>query len=274
MPKIKANGIELYYHLHGLEGGDTLVLSNGVLMSTAGWVYQVPILSQHFNLLLYDCRGMWGSEHPPGPYTMELHADDLAALLDALEIESAHIGGTSYGAELSMVFAHKYPERTRSLLLISAVSQIDPVLEGLVNLWLAAAEVGDPELFFKAVYPVTFSDRWCAENQPILDQALERYRSLDFNALIELFRCFLSFNFTEKLAEIGAPTLVIVGELDILKPRPYAEIIAQKIPNAEYAIIPGAAHAPFWEKVETFNSIVLGFLLKNAARGNNKELAV
>src|SRR5512136_3074629 len=111
MPKIKANGIELYYELHGPETAPVLALSNGILMSTASWAFQTPIFSKHYRLLLYDCRGQGQSDHPAGPYSMELHADDLAALLDALGIARAHIGGISYGAEISVVFALRHPER-------------------------------------------------------------------------------------------------------------------------------------------------------------------
>ena len=73
VPKIEANGIQIYYELSGPEDGEVLVLSNGVLMSTASWAFQTPVLSARHRLLLYDCRGMWQSEHPPGPYSMDLH---------------------------------------------------------------------------------------------------------------------------------------------------------------------------------------------------------
>jgi pimeloyl-ACP methyl ester carboxylesterase len=150
MPTIQANGIQLYYEQHGWDTpGDVLALSNGILMSTASWAYQTPALSRHYRLLLYDCRGMWQSEHPPGPYSMAQHADDLAALLDGLSIERAHIGGISYGAEISLVFALRYPERTRSLVLSSAVSQVDPLLRAMMDGWIAAARARDPELLFQ-----------------------------------------------------------------------------------------------------------------------------
>ena len=266
MPKVKANGIEIYYELHGPEGAGVLVLSNGVLMSTASWAFQTPVLAQHQRLLLYDCRGMWQSEHPPGPYTMELHTDDLAALLDSLGIERAHIGGTSYGAELSMVFALKYPERTRSLVVTSAVSQLDPLLQGLADTWLGAARAHDAERLFQAVYPLTFSEGWIAANGELLDQARERYKSLDFDALAELLLCFSELDITADLHRIAAPTLVVAGELDLLKPRHYSEIIAGEIPDAEFAIIPQAGHAAMWERPGVFNSLVLGFLAKHGER--------
>jgi 3-oxoadipate enol-lactonase len=266
MPRIEANGIQLYYQLLGPEDAEVLVLSNGVLMSTVSWAYQAPELSQHHRLLLYDCRGMWQSDHPPGPYSMELHAEDLAALLDALGIERAHIGGTSYGAEVSMVFALKYPERTASLIITSAVSELDPVLHGLAQVWAYAAQNHDPELLFRSVYPLTFSASWIAANQTVLEQARERYNALDMDAFLELMQAFMRLDITAELHQIGAPALVVAGEEDLLKPRRYAEIIARELPRAELAIIPGAGHAAMWEKPAVFNALILGFLARQAPK--------
>jgi 3-oxoadipate enol-lactonase len=260
MPEIIANGIQLYYELHGPEDADVLVLSNGILMSTASWAFQNPILSQNYQLLLYDCRGMWQSEHPPGPYSMELHADDLAGLLDALDIESAHIGGTSYGAEISMLFALKYPGKTRSLIITSAVSEVDSEVKGMISQWIEAAQAKDSEQLFQAVVPLTFSDAWIQANPTLLEQARERYKLLDMDAFLELLSAFYNLRITNELDRISVPTLVVVGELDILKPRRFSEIIAREIPDAELAVIPRAGHAALWEKADEFNSLILGFL--------------
>jgi 3-oxoadipate enol-lactonase len=260
MPRIEVNGIQIYYELHGPEDAEVVVLSNGVLMSTASWAYQTPVLSKHYRLLLYDCRGMWQSDHPPGPYSMELHADDLAALLDVLGIEQAHIGGTSYGAEVGMVFALKYPERTRRLIVTSAVSELDPVLRGLAEVWAYAAQQHDAELLFRSVYPLTFSAPWIAANQAVLAQARERYNSLDMDAFLELMKAFMRLDITSDLHRIASQALVVVGEDDLLKPRQYSEIIARELPHAELATIPGAGHAAMWEKPALFNTLILGFL--------------
>lgn len=263
MPKVKANGIEIYYKLHGPEDADVVVLSNGLLMSTVSWGFHLPTLSRNHLLLLYECRGMWQTDHPPGPYTMELHADDLAALLDVLGIERAHIGGTSYGAEISMVFALKHADRTRSLIVASAASQVDPVLEGLIGTWISAARARDPEMLFQVVYPLTFSEEWLGANQDALELARERYRELDMDAFLELLLCFSQLDITSELHKITAPTLVVVGEDDALKPRKYSEIIFREIQNAEYAVIPHAGHAVMWEQADVFNSLLLGFLAKH-----------
>jgi 3-oxoadipate enol-lactonase len=261
VPKIKANGIELYYEQHGWDkDADVLVLSNGVLMSTASWAFQTPVFSKHYRVLLYDCRGQWQSDHPKEPYSMELHADDLAALLNALGIARAHLGGISYGAEVSMVFALKYPALVKSLLLASTVSQVDPILCGIIQAWIEAAKRKDPGLFYSVTYPFNFCERWIAANPQLLAQARARYVTLDFDAVVNLCEAFLKLNITAELHRITAPTLLMVGEEDALKPRRYADIIAREIPRAEYVIVPRSGHAVCWEQAPVFNSLILGFL--------------
>lgn len=264
MPKTKANGIELYYELHGSADADVLVLSNGILMSTASWAYQTPVFSKQYRVLLYDCRGQWQSDHPKEPYSMELHADDLAALLDALNVEKAHLVGISYGAELSLMFALKYPERAHSLILSSTVSQVDAMLRSTIETWIEAAKRKDAEMFYRVTYPFNFSERWIAANPQLLEQARARYAALDFDAVVNLCEAFLRFNVTADLHRIKTPTLLMVGEQDALKPRRYADIIAREMPHAEYVVVPGSGHALCWEKWQVFNSLVLGFLAKQS----------
>jgi 3-oxoadipate enol-lactonase len=265
MPRAEVNGVALYYEQHGWQNeADVVVLNNGVLMSTASWAYQIAPLSARHRLLLYDCRGMGRSDHPRGPYSMEGHADDLAGLLDGLGIEAAHIGGISYGGEVSMAFAIRHPERTKSLILSSTVSEIDALLRASIEAWIAAAQAKDPDLLYRVVYPVSFSERWMREHAAEAEQARARYRALDFSALLELLDAFLRVNLTPGLKTIGVPTIVMVGEEDLIKPRKYSSIITREIRGAELVVVPGAGHALCWEAPETFNTVALGFLAKHA----------
>jgi len=267
MPHIAVNGTDIYYELHGPADAPVFALVNGILMSTASWPYQVPTLSRHYRLLLHDCRGQWQSAHPEGPYTMALHADDLAALLDALHLERAHIGGISPrflgGGEVAMTFALKYPGRVRILVLSSTVSHSEPALRHAIQGWVRAAELRDPDLFFDVTVTDNFGESWIAANQPTLDLARQRYALLDFDAVVRLCECFLAYDIRESLGQITAPALVMVGEDDHLKHRGYAEFIAGRIPGAELLIIPHAGHAVCWERPGEFNTAILGFLAKH-----------
>jgi 3-oxoadipate enol-lactonase len=264
MSKIGVNGIELYYELSGPEGAPVLVLSNGIMMSTASWAYQSTVLNRHLRVLLYDCRGMWKSDHPEGSYSMEEHADDLAGLLNALEIEQAHIAGISYGAEVSMMFALRYPEKTRSLIVIDGVSEIHPLLRAQTYPWLMAAERHDAELLLNTSYHMNFAEDWIRANQAFIDSSVERYALLDMDALVRLMKSFYALEITAELPNIQAPTLVVAGEEDLIKGREYAEIIAAQIQNSELVIVPGAGHALCLEKPAVLNTLLLGFVTKNS----------
>lgn len=265
MPKVQANGIELYYELHGPEDGPLLVLNNGILMSAAiSWTLQTQALSQRYRLLQYDCRGQGQSDHPESPYTMELHGDDLAALLTALGYEQAHIAGISYGGEVGQAFALKYPDRCLSLILADTVSEVGPELRITIEAWLNAARPGDAEAFFNTTVPWNFSPEFIAANPKLLADARWRYDTLDYPAVVRLCECFLEVDFTSRLGEIQCPVCIIVGAEDILKGPEYAEILKTGIPHAEFHLLHGAGHASCWERPQEFNTIVLGFLAKYA----------
>ena len=262
MPHVKVNGIEIYYEISGPEDGPVLVLSNGIMMSTASWAFQKTELSHHFRVLLYDCRGMWRSDHPEGPYSMEQHADDLSGLLDALNIGQAHIGGISYGAEISMVFAIKYPEKTKSLIVMDGVSEIHPLLRAQTFPWLMAAQRKDPELLLRTSYHMNFAEQWIKANQAFIENSVERYAELDLDALENLMKAFYDLDITEKLSSIKAPTLVLAGEEDVIKGREYAKIIADQIQDSEFVLVPGSGHALCLEKPAVLNTMLLGFVTK------------
>ena len=86
---------------------------------------------------------------------------------------------------------------------------------------------------------------------------------MDLKAAEELMLAFSKVDFTAELKKITVPTLVLVGELDILKTRKYAEIITHEIPGAELVVIPHGGHAICMEKPGEFNDVVLGFVLKH-----------
>lgn len=263
MPGIHVNGLELYYELHGAENAPLLVLNNGILMNAAtSWVFQTQTLSRYYRLLQYDCRGQGQSDHPDGQYSMELHADDLAALLTALGVEKAHIAGISYGGEVAQAFVLKYPGRTLSLILADTVSEVGPALHITVESWLNAAKAGDAEAFFHVTVPWNFSPAFVANNPRLLADARKRYEQLDYAAIVRLCESFLEVNFTARLGEIQCPVCILAGSLDLLKGPAYASILKDGIPQAELHLLDGAGHASCWERPQEFNTVVLGFLAK------------
>jgi pimeloyl-ACP methyl ester carboxylesterase len=165
---------------------------------------------------------------------------------------------------VAQAFALKYPEKVRSLILIDTVSEVGLELQLVIQSWVDALRTGDALAFFNATVPWNFSAEWIAANTPILEDAKERYKLLDFPAIIRLCEAFFDVDFTERLGDIKAPTCIMVGELDLIKGPRYAEIIRKHIPHAEYHVLKGAGHASCWEKPEEFNSVILDFLERQA----------
>jgi len=263
MPIIQANGLNFYYEFHGPQNAPVLVLNNGIIMNAAtSWAFQTAAFSKHYRLLQYDLRGQGQSDHPDGEYTMELHAADLAMLLDKFNIERAHIAGISYGGEVAQAFAIHYPDKLHALILADTVSEIHDDLAIIACSWIDALESGKHLAFFNATIPWNFSTRFIEENQALIEDAKTRYALLDFSAVIQLCKCFLQVDFSSRLSEIQSPTCVIVGELDNLKGINYAKILRAGIRHSELHVITGAGHASCWERAEEFNTIILGFLAK------------
>jgi len=239
------------------------VLNNGIIMNAStSWAFQTRALSAHYRLLQYDCRGQGQSDHPKSSYCMELHADDLSALLEALNIENAHIAGISYGGEVAQAFVLRYPQKVRSLILADTVSEVGPELRLTIQSWVDALQVGDPLAFFNVTVPWNFSPEFIEKSAALLEDAKKRYELLDFPAVIRLCEAFFDVDFTARLGAIRVPTCILVGELDLLKGPRYAEILQLGIPHAEYHVLDGAGHASCWERPEAFNSVILGFLAK------------
>ena len=261
MPAAEINGIKIYYEIHG--EGDPVIFGNGVFSNTLGWGYQHPVFSKEYQVILYDMRGQGQSEKPEGDYSFDLHAEDQKALLDELGITEVHHVGISYGAELGLVFALKYPDMLRSLVVCSSVSFVGPLLYNMCQLWRSACVLEDPEIFYYATVPLNFGETFIRENTAILEQAKKRYVGLEYPALVRLLDAFLVLNITDQLPKITVPTCVIVGERDILKPAdPYSKLIHNNIPNSEMVIVRDSGHAVTFDKPDEFNSIVLGFLRK------------
>ncbi|MCI0477635.1 MAG: alpha/beta hydrolase, partial [Anaerolineales bacterium] len=118
MPKIRANGIDIYYEITG--AGEPLVLIAGLGYGSWMWHKMIPGLAQHFRVIAFDNRGTGQSDKPAGPYTAQLLADDTAGLLNALGIARAAVLGHSMGGFIAQAFALSYPAMVGKLILSAA----------------------------------------------------------------------------------------------------------------------------------------------------------
>jgi 3-oxoadipate enol-lactonase len=260
MPYQSVNRIQLYYEWHGDAAAFPLVLINGLLADTTGWMFQTEPYATHFRLLLYDCRGQGQSATPPGPYPTDQHAQDLVALLDALGVQQTHLVGLSNGGAVAMTVAATYPERVARLVVADSYAHSDLLIHAKLTSWLQALEHGGLSLRFDVATPWVWGQTFLAANRHLLAPLREKAASTDAEAVRGLLSGALDYDIRDQLGAIRAPTMVLVGEEDLLTPPWYAREICTAIDGAQLCVIPQAGHALPIERPALFNALTLDFL--------------
>lgn len=263
MPYQQVNGIELYYEWHGNHNACPLVCINGLLADTTGWLFQLPSWQEQFRVLVYDCRGQGQSEKPAGPYLVEEHVQDLVSLLDALHIQQTHVVGVSNGGTIAVHFAALYPERVAYLVLSSTYAQTDRVIHAVLESWRRALDHGGLGLRFDVAVPWVWGPVFLTDSSHLLSTLREKAVQADADAVRALIDGALACDPSSVVVRVQSPTLVLVGEDDVLTPPRCARMLAGMLPQAELVMLPCAGHALPIERPTVFNALVHAFLLRD-----------
>ncbi|MFN0299885.1 MAG: alpha/beta fold hydrolase [Burkholderiales bacterium] len=256
--QIKANGIEMSYQLDGPLDAPVLMLSNSLLTDFGMWDLQVPAFSAKYRLLRYDTRGHGGTEATKGPYTIELLAADVIALLDALRIDRVDFLGLSMGGMIAQLLAANHPARLRSVSLCDTACHLPP--ESAWDDRIALALSKGTSAFVK---PMT--ERWLT--QPYRDShpaVMERMGAMisrtAVDGLVGCAHAIKKMNQVAILPGIKMRTLIVVGEQDVGTPVSAAEFLHREIQGSKLVVIKNAGHLPNIEQTDQFNRTVLDFL--------------
>ncbi|MEO8205706.1 MAG: alpha/beta hydrolase [Chthoniobacterales bacterium] len=262
MPIAKVNGIELYYELEG--SGKPLVFISGYTNHLNQWALLRPELAKHYQLLLFDNRGVGRSASPDTPYTIDQMAEDTAALIRFLGLEKPHVFARSMGSGIGQTLAVKYPALVDKLVLNNPLIQLSPAVTQAFRWLLTMRNTGLPtDLLFEGAIPWLFSNQFMAnpqnikalatlvKNDPYPQSIIGQTRQLE---------ALVAFNSRAWFREISAPTLVITGEEDLCTPLKDSQDLAAGIPDAQLVVLPKMAHATTVEAPEDLCRFTLDFL--------------
>jgi len=256
------NGALLHYETGG--AGQPFVMLHGHLLDLRQWDDQFAAFAGTHRVVRHDARGFGRSSLPPAPFR---HADDLAGLLQFLQVEHAILMGSSGGGGICLDFAVQHPEMVDGLILVASnlggYQPTGPIPPGLLA-YAQARQRGDLAEALELSLQV-FTDGRRREPGQVNPAARERTRVMsaalfDRPPVPEAVPQELQPPAIDRLGEIHAPTLAIVGGEDDPLLHTIAGIFVARIPGAKSVVIPDAGHHPNLEHPEAFNQIVREFL--------------
>jgi pimeloyl-ACP methyl ester carboxylesterase len=260
MPKVKVNGVNLYYEVHG--EGFPVIFQHGFTGTTNSWRPQIPALSKGYRFIIYDARGHGQSDSPPSlnQYSADIVVEDLRQLLKSLKIDKAVVGGLSMGGYQSLRFYLRHPEMVVALILMdTGPGYRNPAHRDEWN----RQQEERAKLFetqgmaaYVAIAPSYTSKEILLKQNPVGLANMARKVVAQHDSVV-----------IESLGNVKVPTLVLVGEKDTPF-LPAAEYMSKVILGAQRKVISSAGHAANIDNPEEFNKAILDFLGKlNLSRG-------
>jgi pimeloyl-ACP methyl ester carboxylesterase len=263
MPKIKVNEINIYYEIHG--DGYPLVMIMGFTGTANFWSpFLIDGVSKHFKTIIFDNRGAGRTDKPDEDYSIKMIADDTVGLMDALNIEKAHILGLSMGGMIAQELVLNHPEKVEKLILAGTHCGgsrcVFPPVE--ITDFIAGKTTYSNEEWIEKEMPLLYSEEFIRKNPDFIEKKKKGYlqaplpdKSRERNVLAAG-----RFNAGRKLKKISVPTLVLHGKEDKLIPYKNAEILANNIPDAKLVLFENLGHDLFSPEPEKVNKIIIDFL--------------
>ena len=263
-------GITLNYEISG--EGEPLVLVMGTSGSIPLWGEIIPRLAQEYRVIAFDNRGLGGSERGEGEISVASMAEDTSALLEALEIPTAHVMGWSLGSAVAQELALAHPQQVASAVMYATWARCDGFMRSMLTALRHPWSTGDVEAAL-GVAGLAFSPEMLdnPDVEKLFEQMLPAFPQTEeqIRTTVEQWDADLVHDTVDRLAGITAPTLVVVGEQDLLTPPRQSKAVADAIPGARFELLtgPGSSHGLHLERPEDLVRIVTGFLHEHPLPG-------
>ncbi len=261
MAFVEVNGARLHLHQQGT--GDDILLLCGLGDDLAAWDAQTADFSVTHRVTVIDNRGVGQSSLPDGEFTVADLAADAAAVCDAVGIAGAHVMGFSMGGAIAQELALARPELVRSLVIVGSWCTSDRLFQELVKgAAYTAGTADDARAWLYAFLGLVYSPAVHEDGRidTFVEAALANPHPQETEAFQRTARAILHHDTADRLSGIAVPTLVVVGEEDMLCPPRHARAIAARIAGSRLVEVPEQAHQPFQEDPAGFNELVRAFL--------------
>lgn len=272
MPKIISNNISLYYKTTG-KGYPIILISgcNGDHQSV--WPHSVvDVLAKHFQVIQFDNRGVGQSDQPDIPYSIEMMADDTAGLMQALQLEKAHLIGYSMGGQIAAKFAEKYPEKINKMIACVSYANVNTHVRLFGQTLMELHELNLAESIIEKIgLPWIFSNQFLEKNYASLIQQEEEPKSKSLVGFKRQFAAQCAFKSeAECFKNIKALSLFIAGDEDLICPPADVKKFADLIPDSQMVIFSEAGHLLSLEYPKKLAQVICDFLVEKEVGKTNK----
>lgn len=256
---------QVYYEINGSHGKPILIL-NGIMMTTKSWEPFKESLSENNLLIRVDFFDQGQSDLLTNQtYNQDIQVELIKALLKHINVEKVNVVGISYGGEVAILLATKYPELIDRLILFNTTPYTSPWLQDIGRSWNEIAKTRNGRSYYLATIPVIYSPNFYQSN---IEWMKKREKALaplfsDPIFLDKIDRLTFSaenFDARDKLDKITARTLIVAADEDYLTPLSNQKLLHEQIKNSELVILPGVGHASMYERPLLFTTLVLGFI--------------
>jgi 3-oxoadipate enol-lactonase len=258
--RTSANGISMNYLLDGPVGTPVVTFSHALAASSAMWSAQAAVFAARYRVLRYDVRGHGESETTRGPYTLEQLAEDVHALLGALDIERTHFVGLSLGGMIGQHLALSHPEVLSSLVLCDTGARMPPEARFLWDERIEEAAEHGMEPSAASAPGRWFTSPFLGQHPEVVHRVQAMIAATDPRGFINCARAIQGMDLLDRLSEIRVPTLIIVGEADPGSPVAAAQAMRDHIPGAKLVVLRSASHLSNLEQPEAFDRALSDFL--------------
>jgi 3-oxoadipate enol-lactonase len=259
--QIMANGIRMNYELSGNKGAPVVVLSHSLSSNLLMWNPQMATLNPNFRVLRYDTRGHGGTEAPSGSYTLELLAEDVVGLLDALGMDQVHFVGLSMGGMIGQCLVLNHPHRLKSLVLCDTASIIPAEAQPMWHERLDKVRKKGMGALSEETMERWFTPAFLRQNPPMVKFIREQFLATPVAGYIGCAEAIQRLNYLDRISAIKIPTLILVGEEDPGTPVSASEAMQERIAGSALVVFPSARHLSNVEQADLFNAALLKFLM-------------
>ena len=260
-----SNGTLIYYQVRG--EGEPLVLIMGFGATGDVWEKHVAEYQKHFKCILIDNRGVGKSDQPEGPYTTSEMAEDVVAVMNHAGIDQARVAGISMGGAITQQLALNYPEKIRSMALISTWPRFNnyatTVYENLKKLRTTSKPDEFMELLQLWIFAPPYYEKHLEDLEAVQIGALNNVNPQTTEGFNGQLDACIHHDTVNRLHEIMIPTLITVGDMDIFTPPEFSKVLHQGIEGSSYISFPEGGHVHHWEDLDRFNQITTEFFLKH-----------